>query len=304
MEELQPQDIEELLKELEEESGTQESLPQEVEGLSHVLRSGTLSLTRRNVAEQLGKVGTSSPPIVRALRAAKESDPYPEVRRAAARSLRAPVHQEYLQQCPDLMEATERALKRRPGADKQRYRPWDLRRRRRKEAYEGYSRRKPVSNSHIGLMIAAGVVLLGISIAGVRAAESAGTPRTWQAEEGLMYLEMFSYLCILPGAALLGWALWNWLAPWGARNVFRRSMKETSAEVSRAWRKEHTSEGRTTYKYFVTVSLRADDVQGGGRDILLKLQVTERIWESLEAGTTVTARYAAKDPRITLIQGE
>jgi hypothetical protein len=316
MEELQPEDIGELLQELEEEYGAQESLPEEVEELLHVLQSSSAALDRRDAAEQLGNLETSSPRIVRGLIAAYGSDPYSMVNRAAAKSLRAPVHQEYLQENPDLMGVTERALQQGPGADrqppeperrtpqaterpapdKQRYRPWDLRRRRRKEAYEGYSRRKPVSNLHIGLMIAAGVFLLGIGIAGVRAGLR---DAVWA-----MLVLPCLLLCTLPGVALLGWALWNWLAPWGARNVFRRSMKETSAEVSRAWRKEHTSEGRTTYKYFVTVSLRADDVQGGGRDILLKLQVTERIWESLEAGTTVTARYAAKDPRITLIQGE
>ncbi len=120
MEELQPKDLEELVRELEEESGAQESLPGEVEELLRVLQSGTLYLARRDAAEQLGKVGTSSPRIVHTLIAAYESDPYSMVNRAAAESLRTHVHQEYLQEHPDLMEAAERALQKRPGADRQR----------------------------------------------------------------------------------------------------------------------------------------------------------------------------------------
>ena len=97
MEELQPQDLEDLLQELEEEEAAQESLPREVEELLHVLLSGSRHLDRRDAAERLGSVETSSPRIVRALRAACDSDRYPEVRKAAAKSLRASVHQEHLQ---------------------------------------------------------------------------------------------------------------------------------------------------------------------------------------------------------------
>ena len=84
MEELLPQDIEELLQELDEEYGTRESIPHEVEELFRVLQAGDLYLARRNAAEELGNVRTSSPRIVRALIAAYDSDSYPEVRRAAA----------------------------------------------------------------------------------------------------------------------------------------------------------------------------------------------------------------------------
>ncbi len=121
MEELGPQELGDLLQELEEEYGAQESLPQEVEELLHVLQSGP-PLDRCDAAEQLGEVGTSSPQIVRALIAAYESDAYSMVNRAAAKALRVPVHQGYLKEHPDLMEATERAIKQRAGADKQRSR--------------------------------------------------------------------------------------------------------------------------------------------------------------------------------------
>jgi hypothetical protein len=117
MEELQPEDIEDLLQELEEESGAQESVPQEIEELLRVLQSGSEHLDRREAAVKLGRVETSNPRIVRALIAAYESDPYSMINRAAAKSLRAPVHQAYLQEHPDLMEATERALQQPAGSD-------------------------------------------------------------------------------------------------------------------------------------------------------------------------------------------
>ena len=111
MEELRPEDIEDLLEELEGKASAQDSLPQEVEELLHVLQSGNQYLARQDAAEQLGKVGTSSSRIIRVLTAAQESDPYPEVRRAAAKSLQAPVHKEYLERNPDL-EETEKVRSR------------------------------------------------------------------------------------------------------------------------------------------------------------------------------------------------
>jgi hypothetical protein len=120
MEELQTQELEELVEELEGEGGADEALSPEVEELLRILQSGGAAPERRDSAEQLGKVTMSSPRIVRALVAAYESDPSSMVNRAAAKSLRAPVHQEYLQEHPDLMEAAEKALQMRPGADRQR----------------------------------------------------------------------------------------------------------------------------------------------------------------------------------------
>jgi hypothetical protein len=101
------QDIGKLFDELEarlavEESPSSEDSPSseeppssEVEELLRVLQSGSLYASRRDAAEQLGKVGSSNPRIVRALLTACKSDPYETVRTSAATSLRAPVHQEF-----------------------------------------------------------------------------------------------------------------------------------------------------------------------------------------------------------------
>ena len=123
MEELKPEDLEALVRELEGESSAQESPRPDIDQLLGVLQSGTVYSARRDAAEQLGEVGTSSPRIVRALVAAYESDSYATVSQAAARSLRAPVHQEYLREDPDLMEVVEKALEQRPGSERQGPRP-------------------------------------------------------------------------------------------------------------------------------------------------------------------------------------
>ena len=115
MEESQPQDIEELAEELEREHGIQASLPQEVEEHLQVLQSGSPYPARQDAAEQLGNVGISSARIVRGLITASETDEHPDVRRAAAGSLRAPVHQQYLQQHPDVVRSTKRAVQQRPN---------------------------------------------------------------------------------------------------------------------------------------------------------------------------------------------
>jgi hypothetical protein len=107
---LSEESIQELLQELEEEQTVERPLSPDVEEHLSVLLSGKLRLARKKAAEQLGSVGTSSPRIVQALTAACRSDTHSLVRRAAATALRAPVHQECLQNHPKLSEVAESAL--------------------------------------------------------------------------------------------------------------------------------------------------------------------------------------------------
>ncbi len=74
MDELLPQDIDDLLQELEEDYGTEEPFPPEVEKLLQDLQSGSSYLAREDAADQLGNVGTSGRRIVQALVAAYQSD--------------------------------------------------------------------------------------------------------------------------------------------------------------------------------------------------------------------------------------
>jgi hypothetical protein len=112
MEELQSQELDDLVQEPDVESGAEEALPAEVEGLLRILEAGSLYLysSRRIAAKQLGGVSRSSRRIVQALMAAAEADSSDEVRAMAAESLRAPVHQEYLQEHPDVVEPLDSTL--------------------------------------------------------------------------------------------------------------------------------------------------------------------------------------------------
>jgi hypothetical protein len=102
MEELQPQDIEELLQELEEEYGPQQVPSPDVEQLLQDLQPERPFGTKKEAAEQLGRLSSSNLQIASALIVAKLSDPSWAVRKLAAELLLAPAHQEVLQQHPDL----------------------------------------------------------------------------------------------------------------------------------------------------------------------------------------------------------
>ena len=111
MEELQPEELEELAQELGEESEKEEALSPEVEELLRDLQQGSWWMIRQGAALRLGKLSESSSRIVQALIAAAESDSILGVREAAMESLRAPAHQEILQQYPDLGQRAQAATK-------------------------------------------------------------------------------------------------------------------------------------------------------------------------------------------------
>ena len=108
MEELQPHELEALVRELEVES-EEESLPPEVETLLVDLQPTRLYTSRRRAAKQLGEVSKSSRQIVLALMMAARSDSSSEVRATAEQSLGAPIHQVVLQQHPGLAERAQMA---------------------------------------------------------------------------------------------------------------------------------------------------------------------------------------------------
>lgn len=107
MDELRPQDIEDVLRELEGEDGTEEPLPPEVEQLLQALQPPNLYVARQRAAKQLGTVGWSSWQVVHDLLVVGETDPSAEVRGMAVESLRAPVHQAVLQRYPELRDRAQ-----------------------------------------------------------------------------------------------------------------------------------------------------------------------------------------------------
>ncbi len=107
MQEQSPEDIEELLDELEKEYDTKAALPPEVENLLQNLQPRNRYASRRRAAEQLGKLSESNLRIVQSLVAAGESDAGGAIKRAVLKSLRAPAHQEVLQENPELTERAD-----------------------------------------------------------------------------------------------------------------------------------------------------------------------------------------------------
>ena len=118
MEELKPEELEELVQELQEESEEEETLSPEVEQLLRDLPFRPLT-ARLRAARQLGGLGSSSRQIVQALTTLAEIDDSDEVRAVAAESLRAPVHQEYLQEYLERKKAIDIALQQRLAARRQ-----------------------------------------------------------------------------------------------------------------------------------------------------------------------------------------
>jgi len=119
MAELQDHELEELVRELEGESDAEEALSSEIESLLRDLQPARRFTARLRAARQLGGLGGSSRQIVQALATAAELDDSDEVRAVAAESLRAPVHQEHLQEYLDWKEAVDEARQQRLARDRQ-----------------------------------------------------------------------------------------------------------------------------------------------------------------------------------------
>jgi hypothetical protein len=248
-ESLSEDSIQEMLEELEEEQQSgQEPLSPDVENLLRELESGRYSYTRSKAAEQLGRVDTGSPRIVQALLAACETDAHSLVREAAAKALSAPVHQEWLQNHPRLLQVAEGILQREAEVAE-----FALRRRK----AERCDRKKPTNSNLVVVSISGGIILLGIGIAGLSGIISWFSPA-------------LVFVLILAGVVLVACALWTWLAPSSARNVFLRSMKETEGTVEDLREEGHYESG---YAYYVTVRFRADDANMGTRVMVLKARV-------------------------------
>jgi hypothetical protein len=77
-------------------------LSTEAKKLVSVLKQGGLAFNRKDAAEKIGKLPTSSGELVAALIQAREFDVNEEVRKTAAEALQAPAHQAVLEQDPGL----------------------------------------------------------------------------------------------------------------------------------------------------------------------------------------------------------
>ncbi|NIV30419.1 MAG: hypothetical protein GWN58_13260 [Anaerolineae bacterium] len=111
MEKPQAEELEDLEQEWDGGFGEDVVPSPEMETLLDELRPAKLYTSRCRAAKQLGEVTRSNPQVVQALMTVAETDASAEVRAAAAEALRAPVHQEYLRQHPELTERAQAAAR-------------------------------------------------------------------------------------------------------------------------------------------------------------------------------------------------
>ena len=272
MEELQPEELEELVQELQEESEEEEALSPEVEELLRDLQPSSLYLIRQRAAERLGELSESSPRIVQSLISARAFDSSPGVREAAEKSLRAPVHQEILREYLQLMRQTQSATEQAVT-----------------QSGKVHNRKESKVGGWIYAFIPFGIVWVVVS--GI-----ATTSNQWD-------FWCFPFVA-LPGVGVVALALWKWRSATVNREVLLRSMKETWGTVEDLRKEKHKGEYGTSYTYCVTVRFEADDAEMCTRVMVLKAQVSNRVWKGLRSGEFVGIRYAAEDPRIALIRGE
>jgi hypothetical protein len=247
----------------------QTDLQAEVEELMRILRSSADHRSRRDAADDLGRIGMNHPQVPQALRSAMESDPSLVVRMAARRSLHRGV---------DMEKASQHARRAMPSRTKSRSPSYAVR----------PTRQVPQSGNLVLVIMVGGALIL---------------------VAGIIFLFTRLNVCgllSLAGVALLGWGAWIWKWPASRRNVYLRSMKETTGTVKGAAIRQHTDEyGNVYFRYYVTVWFDAETGEDEVRRVAVRARLKERIWSSVAVTESeVTVRYASEDPTIALIEGE
>lgn len=286
MEGLKPQELEELVQELEAESEGEEALSPEVEGLLRGLGPWSPEHTRRDAAEQLGKVGKSSPRIVEALIAASES-PSDLVSTAAAKSLCAPVHQECAQQHPELAAAAESVLQQasdlremaRGAPVQQRIYP------------KPRIQERPLLGRILGVLFALiGLGLLVRSVTGL--------------DEGIdLRALVFIFVALgltYAGLKAAGLDLKELLLALLHRGAWQGPQVTAEGRITDRDIKEHKGEyGEISYTYWITFGFPTAE-----GPVRLTVQVDKQQYGQLKRGQPVKVRYAQEDPRLALLEWE
>ena len=290
MEELRPEELEELVQELEAESEEEEALSPEVESLLRRLGPWSPEQTRRDAAAQLGKVGKSNPRIVEALIAASES-PSDLVSTAAAKSLRAPVHQDCLQHHPELTATAESALQQvndlremaRGAPVQQRIYP------------KPRIQERPLLGRILGVLFALiGLGLLVGSATGL--AEGIDLKVLIVGFAGLS----FTYT----GLKAAGLDLKELLLALLHRGAWQGPQVTAEGRISDRDIEEHKHTddyGGVSYTYTHWITFGFSTPEGPVR---LKASVDERRYGQLKRGQPVKVRYAQEDPRLAVLEWE
>jgi hypothetical protein len=228
-------------------------------------------------------VRTSSPRIVQALIKACESSSV-FVSRAAAKSLRAPVHQECLQQHPKLAAAAASALQR----------DLDLREMARgapvqRRIYPELIQGRPLGLRIVGVLFALiGLGLLVLSAVGVI-----------NLALGLVGLGV-TYIGLLAA----GLVLKEFLLALRHRRAWQGPQVTVDGRITDREIEKHEHESdyggvSYTYTYWVTFGFPATEGQ-----VRLKTEVVEERYDQLKRGQPVKVRYAQEDPRLAILEWE
>jgi hypothetical protein len=328
MEELQPEDLEELVRELEGESEEEEALSPEVEKLLSELQQANWWMLRQGAALRLGKLSESSPRIVQSLIAAAKSDSISGVREAATESLRAPAHQEILQEYPGLMQRAQSATE-------------QVATQREEQTEEQIERqREKLREQHPELAVAAESdlqqVLDSLKMAGDAPVQRRIYPKP-RIQERHPVVRILGVLFALFGLGLLVLSVAGitegidlkvliiGFAGLGATNVglvwagldikeFVLALLHRGAwqgQQATAWglitdrdikERKHTDDyGGTSYTYTYWVTF---DFPTTGGPVRLKAKVDKQRYEQLKRGQPVKVRYAQEDPRLALLEWE
>ncbi len=306
---LLPQHVKNLLREIEEggleeaivepeavEEGLDEAPSVRIDAPLHALQHGPTVRARARVAERLGQVDDSNLEIVESLIAACQS-PSGLVSAAAAKSLRAPVHQVYLQRLPELAEAAESALQQAPDTD------WlegtlsgegkgtSVQRR----IYPGLIRERPLGSRILGVLVALiGLGLLILSAAGI----------TWGIDLEILMLGFAGGLGFtFAGLYLVGLDLQEFVLGLLHRRAWQGPHVTAHGLITNRHIEEHEGEfGGITYTshiYWITFGFPTTE-----GPIRLTTTVDERIYGQLKRGQPVKVRYAQEDPRLALLEWE
>jgi len=105
---------------------------------------------------------------------------------------------------------------------------------------------------------------------------------------------------IYGGASAAGLDPGEWLMAIAHRRAWHSSQATTQAEIVKCTARRHKdSYGDISYTYWIV--LRFDCSRG---ETVLKARVSKAQYDRLEEASTVTVRYAARNPRIALLEGE
>ena len=298
MEELQPEELEQLVQELGGESGAEEAPSPEVEQLLQDLQPNRRYAFRRRAAKELGEVGRSNRQMVEALVEAMESDSSATVRAIAAESVRAPVHQEILQEHPDLMQR-QAVTQREEQKEKQREQQTREMERGAPVQRRIYPKPRIQERHLLARIMGVPFVLFGL---GALVLSAVGV--TQGIDLTVLMAGVFGLVFTYVGLYVIGLDLRELLLALLHRGAWQGQLVTAEGRIIHRDIEEHKHEddyGGVSYSYTYWITFGFPTTKGPVR---LKTPVDEQRYDQLKRGQPVKVRYAQEEPRLALLEWE